>query len=373
MRRFDYETRLESDGDNSSDGGSFPRRGMDRKSSGSGSVNSVPALQSIYTKPQNQYDDHHSQAEYSVFSALGGSNTLVLTATRRKTPAYICVMIVSIIGLFMYTNAHATLHNALSQMSMLTLERRSIHTQFKIVEHDLRKFQRTIVRLSQSRGEKPHEHLEEKNTAVSEMNRLHETIKDANGAIENLQKHIQDTSRQDALQKYGSGVIRVELQLSFPGKADGGPDTSMILEMASLDEMPHAVYMFLEMVDRKLYDGCSFILYAMDIIKAAPLPSDGTSTASKVKAFTRAGLDTVAFREYSPKYPHEKWTVGFAMDGSPSFFLNTNDNTEVHHGDPCFAKIVSGFETVERLKSAPTRKDGMWYKKRIGLKRARIL
>ena len=107
--------------------------------------------------------------------------------------------------------------------------------------------------------------------------------------------------------------------------------------------------------------------------QAAPLPSDGTSTASKVKAFTRAGLDSIAFREYSPKYPHEKWTVGFAMDGSPSFFINTNNNTEVHHGDPCFARIVSGFETVERLKSAPTRKDGMWYKKRIGLKRARIL
>lgn len=364
MRRFDYESPLGSDGDNSSEG-SYPQRGVVRKSSGSVSVD--------YTKPQHQYDDHNSQADYSVFTALGGSNTLVLTTTRRKNPAYICLMVVTIIGLFMYTNAHATLHNALTQMSMLTLERRSIHTQFKIVEHDLRKFQRTIVRLSQSRGQKAVEHIDEKNSALTEMNRLHDTIKDTNEAIENLQRHIQETSRQDALEKYGSGVLRVELQLSFPGKPDGGPDTSMVLEMASLDEMPHSVFMFLEMVDRKLFDGCSFILYAMDIIKAAPLPSDGTSTAAKVKAFARAGLDSVAFREYSPKYPHEKWTVGFAMDGSPSFFINTGNNTEVHHGDPCFARIISGFETVERLKSAPTRKDGMWYKKRIGLKRARIL
>jgi len=372
-----YEARSESDGENSSD----DSYALLKSSSASidSSHRSLPSHRSQHrhgifsSKPQHlQYDDYHNQDHNGVFSALG-NNTLIFTTRRRKNPAYIVVMTFALLGLFLYTNAHATLHNAVSQISILTLERRSIQTQFKIVEHDMRKFQRTIVKLSQLRGEQTQDHADEKNSALVEMERLHETIKETNWAIDNLQKHIQKTSKRDAIQKYGSGILRVELQLSFPGKPDGGPDSSMVLEMASLDEMPHSVYMFLEMVDRKLFDGCSFILYAMDIVKAAPLPSDGTSTASKVKAFTRAGLDSVAFREYSPKYPHEKWTVGFAMDGSPSFFINTNDNTEVHRGDPCFARIVSGFETVERLKSAPTRKDGMWYKKRIGLKRARIL
>ena len=27
-------------------------------------------------------------------------------------------------------------------------------------------------------------------------------------------------------------------------------------------------------------------------------------------------------------YPHEQYTVGFAADGSPSFYINTDDNTE---------------------------------------------
>jgi cyclophilin family peptidyl-prolyl cis-trans isomerase len=226
------------------------------------------------------------------------------------------------------------------------------------------------VRLSQRQGQKT-QNVEETNAAVNEMNRLQENVKGANTEISLLQNHIQKSSRKDALEKYGSGVIRVELELAFPDSPDG--PNSMVLEMASLDEMPHAVFIFLEMVDSKLFDGCSFILNAMDIIKAAPLPFDGTSAAAKVKAFTRAGLESVAFREYSPEYPHTKYTVGFAVDGSPSFFINTNDNTAMHEGDPCFAKIVSGFDTVKRLEAAPTRKDGMWYKRRIGLRRASVL
>jgi len=366
-----YSTWLDSDGYNSSEGSlqqQPQQQGILKRSSASGSLDSIPGLQNIHTRVQHVYDDNQSQ-DHSIFSPLG-NNTLVFTARRRKNPAYIAIMIASFISIFLYTNAHATLHSAVTQMSLLTLERRSIRTQFKIVEHDLRKFQRTIVLLSQSRGEQTQEHAED-NSARDEMNRLHDAIKGINSAIESLQKHIQQDSRQDALEKYGSGVIRVELELSFPGNAHG-PD-SIVLEMASLNEMPHSVFMFLEMVDQKLLDGCSFILYAMGIIKAAPLPSDGSTTAAKIKAFTRVGLDSIAFREYSPKYPHQKNTVGFAMDGSPSFFINTNNNTEIHHGDPCFATIVTGFDTVKRLQNAPTRKDGMWYKKRIGLKRAIIL
>jgi len=142
--------------------------------------------------------------------------------------------------------------------------------------------------------------------------------------------------------------------------------------MAPLDIMPHSVYTFLEMVNAKLFDGCSFILNAMHVVKAAPLPYDGSSAAQKVKSFTKLGLDTVSFREYSTEYPHEQYTVGFAADGSPSFYINTQDNSEQHAGEPCFGKIVSGYETVERLEAAPTR-NGIWYRKRIGIKRAVIL
>ena len=107
-------------------------------------------------------------------------------------------------------------------------------------------------------------------------------------------------------------------------------------------------------------------------MKAAPLPYDGSPASDKEKDFSEAGLESVAFREYSPKYPHTKHTIGFAADGSPSFYINTEDNTEIHVGDPCFAKIISGFDTIRRLESSPTR-NGIWFEHRIGIKNAKIL
>ena len=243
---------------------------------------------------------------------------------------------------------------------------------------------------------------EESSGLFDEMVAMQEKLRIGNSQMTSLQKYVQYTSLRDATRKYGTGVIRVQLELNFPEdrkhtstKAKGGITTSsasgdgtsrgreirsdvssnnnvLIIEMAPLDIMPHSVYTFLEMVNAKLFDGCSFILNAMHVVKAAPLPYDGSSAAQKVKSFTKLGLDTVSFREYSTEYPHEQYTVGFAADGSPSFYINTQDNSEQHAGEPCFGKIVSGYETVERLEAAPTR-NGIWYRKRIGIKRAVIL
>jgi cyclophilin family peptidyl-prolyl cis-trans isomerase len=132
------------------------------------------------------------------------------------------------------------------------------------------------------------------------------------------------------------------------------------------------VHVFLEMVSTGLLDGCSFILNALHVLKAAPLPYDGTSAAEKARAFTAHGLESVAFKEYSDNYPHKQFTVGFAADGSPSFYINTEDNSEIHVGDPCFGKVIKGFDAVRRLEAAPTR-NGIWFEKRVGIKKARIL
>lgn len=231
---------------------------------------------------------------------------------------------------------------------------------------------------------------------MDEMTALQGRLDAGNSQIGSLQKLLQDVSKQDAILKYGAGRIRVELILDFPEDAAAAAASaqqhhpsksnrhtrgdaavakkphSLVMEMAPLSLMPHSVFMFLEMVDAELFDGCSFILNAMHVIKAAPLPYDGSSTTAKVNSFKNKGLDTVAFREYNKDYPHQKHTVGFAADGSPSFYINTQDNSDIHVGDPCFAQIVSGFDTVQRLEEAPTR-NGIWYRQRIGIRSARIL
>ena len=315
-------------------------------------------------------------------------STFVFTARKRKNPIYLIVGAFSLLGLMLYGQSHATLHDALQQVLRLTEERRQVHAKFDSVEQDIQQLRRQMMELvsstsstssSSSRGGSA-EFADEGTTPqlggrVEERDTLQEKLREGSSQIGNLQKHLQDISKRDAIQKYGAGKIRVELELEFPGNSHSnlkeGPNT-IIMEMAPLDMMPHSVYVFLEMVDAQLFDGCSFILNAMHVIKAAPLPYDGSSAAAKVRSFAARGLESVAFREYSPDFPHDQYSVGFAADDSPSFYINTQDNSDIHVGEPCFAKIISGFETVQRMEEAPTR-NGIWYRQRIGIKRAYIL
>jgi len=206
--------------------------------------------------------------------------------------------------------------------------------------------------------------------AVEEMQQLDKRLKESEQKARLLQQKVQALSKREAIDEYGHQTHRVEIELIFPDGQEG--PTRFVIEMAPLEYMPHSVHFFLQMVSAQLLDGCSFILNALHVLKAAPLPYDGSSAANKARAFTRMGLESVAFKEYSPKYPHEQYTVGFAADGSPSFYINTEDNSEIHLGDPCFGKIVEGFDTVKRLEASPTR-NGIWFEQRIGIKRATVL
>lgn len=204
---------------------------------------------------------------------------------------------------------------------------------------------------------------------LNELNALQTRIKGLEQKSTDMKNRVQSVSQQQLLEKYGGGVKQVEMELVFPDGKEG--PTKFVI---ALDDnlMPHSSFTFLEMVSSGLMDGCSFILNALHVLKAAPLPYDGSSAAAKARAFTELGLESVAFKEYNDSFPHTKYTVGFAADGSPSFFINTEDNTEIHAGDPCFGRIIEGFDTIKRLEACPTR-NGIWFAKRIGIKRARVL
>jgi len=225
-----------------------------------------------------------------------------------------------------------------------------------------RRKDKTVISRQQTRERK---HLKEVNILKRKVNRLNERAG-------SFKEHIQIISKKDTIKKYGPGVHKVEIVLAFPDDKLNAP-TTFVIELASLDIMPHSVFIFLEMVSTGVLDGCSFILNVLHVLKTAPIPYDGSSVALKAKAFKNHGLETgVAFREYSHAYPHNQYTVGFAADDSPSFYINTKDNTDLHQGDPCFGTVVKGFETIERLQNFPT-KNGIWFEEKIGIKSARIL
>lgn len=177
--------------------------------------------------------------------------------------------------------------------------------------------------------------------------------------------------------RFGSGPHFVEITVAFdpdfPKREDTDEDHArIIIQLAPVDELPHVVYWFLEQVSRGLYDGCSFHRNAGHVIQAGPAPNFlSPPNPALHKRFKDAGFDSVLFQEYSPQFPHEKYTLGFAgRPGGPDFYISTQDNS-INHGpggqtsyenpdeaDPCFARVVEGIGVVDRMHLSPNKPGG---------------
>lgn len=182
--------------------------------------------------------------------------------------------------------------------------------------------------------------------------------------------NIQRTSKEAVMAKFGKGPHRLEIFIRFDshlGHDDGGIIT---IEMAPIDEMPHTVHWFLEQVDRKLYDGFSFHRNAGHVIQAGANHKNflNFEHVPTEQGFKKAGFHSLLFQEYSENFPHRKYTLGFAgRPGGPEFYINTRDNTKNHgpggqanhdvpsDADTCFAKIVDGFDLVDRMYHLPVK------------------
>ena len=85
-------------------------------------------------------------------------------------------------------------------------------------------------------------------------------------------------------------------------------------------------------------------------------------------------LKSVIFQEYSPQITHKQYTIGYpGRPGGPDFYVNMRDNSAVNgpggqhthysdlilDADPCFARIVKGFEAIERVHRSAVEGDVM--------------
>lgn len=306
--------------------------------------------------------------------------TLVFTARKRKSSFSMTVALVCILVFCIYSSTQSSLEQAVEDGDRLAAFTARLKDQLEKAHNDVRMLERELAALDKM--EQKMEDVEEEQKIldqaalftnpkmVEEVSAIQQKLKASADKAQKLKAQVQNMSKLDAIEKYGPGPYRIEMELTFPDNQLG--PTKFEIEMAPLDLMPHSVYTFLEMASLGLLDGCSFILNALHVVKAAPLPSDGSFNQDKGQQFVANGLESVAFREYSSQYPHKPYTVGFAADGTPSFYINTDDNTEIHVGDPCFGTVVSGIETVKRLEASPTR-NGIWFENRIGIKSAKVL
>ena len=180
-----------------------------------------------------------------------------------------------------------------------------------------------------------------------------------------MHKAIQHVSRNVVLAKFGPGPHRIEMLLAFdPAEPGEGTANRIVLELAPLDDMPHAVYWFLSQVSLELWNGSSFHRNADHVLQAGPHSNFNTPKDSEIsdKLFSDAGFESVLFQEYSPNVPHLPLTVGYAgRPGGPDFYISLMDNSENHgpggqtsyedtsEADPCFCKVVEGEEAVWRM------------------------
>ena len=133
---------------------------------------------------------------------------------------------------------------------------------------------------------------------------------------------------------------------------DIGRKSKFVIQMALLDEMPHAVNHFLRMVELKLWDGLSLVHGAdSDIISATPLEVDTHQWAGQ--RFEDANLTRMAFTEYSTTYPpplQNKYSVSFAgRPGGPSFYISLEDEIEFHEHESTFGMVVDGKDVLDRF------------------------
>jgi len=158
-----------------------------------------------------------------------------------------------------------------------------------------------------------------------------------------------------SLYSFGSEPHKLKFNLLIHGET-----FSFIVETAPLDLMPHSVHFFMEMVKAQVWDN-TVVTYNLNHILAELRDSEGND---KRDLFVEKGISTLSFPEYNNDYPHHKYTLGLGgKPGGPSFYINTEDNREIHgpdtrakydlgeEADPCFARVIEGHYVIDWIKS----------------------
>ena len=168
--------------------------------------------------------------------------------------------------------------------------------------------------------------------------------------IDDLEKHIQENSAKAVVETFGIGPHRVTVVV----KDQAGVSSKFVIELGMLLDMPHAIHHFLQMVDLELWDGLSLV-HGTDSnsVMATPMALDGHEWERK--RFVNANLTRMAFPEFSETYPppdHHKYSVAFVgRPGGPEFYINLEDNPQVHDHESVFGIVSEGRDVIDKFFS----------------------
>lgn len=182
------------------------------------------------------------------------------------------------------------------------------------------------------------------------------------------------------------------------GMGNLGPEQRMVVQLAPLDLVPHAVHFFLEQIEHGLWNSENYIyLNGPHVLQIGPQVweedygemTDEEYEERRVGHFYELGLEELIFPDYSEEYPHVQYTLGFTgRPGGPDFYINKMDNSETHgpggqdqhalehQADSCFGMIVEGIEVMQTIFNAKTYAEKGWewmIEEPIPITRAEIL
>lgn len=208
--------------------------------------------------------------------------------------------------------------------------------------------------------------------------------------------------------RFGPGPHQISVVVDLDDEQDTSSEpkhSEFILELAPVDVMPHSIHLFLSQIAEGYWSRGTpaIVINPGHVLQACPHPClESASLGGKYSGdpyfeMKKAGIDAVSFQEYNPNYPHEKYTIGLAgrPHSGPEFYINLANNT-LDHGpveqrkkelgaryedyvkemfgedsddkvlepDPCFGKVVKGFDVVDKIaeritwRSLPTKGEG---------------
>eukprot|EP00978_Attheya_sp_CCMP212_P032034 scaffold123288_cov50-Attheya_sp.AAC.3 len=297
-------------------------------------------------------------------SALSPFRSIVVTIKRKKdAPLRLLLLVCLAVAAYSYMGARSELSVLQSRLSSLNQGLRTHEEALTNNEELTQSYEEAIAELQETHG-----HLEAKLSSpvralldalpeemIRQLKGLSDISPNDSNRIAKIRRQIQAKNKQDVLEKYGPGPYQVEFELDFSPDENEEP-TKFVVEMAPLDLMPHSVHHFLEMISHGLLNGFAFNVGEYHIVMA------GVKSGEMEQVFKKARLTTLTFPEYSHEFPHDPYTLGFSgAPPGPSWYINTVDNVEHHgpggqehhrglDGDPCFAKVVSGFDVVDRIQ-----------------------
>jgi hypothetical protein len=158
--------------------------------------------------------------------------------------------------------------------------------------------------------------------------------------------------------RFGQGPHYIEFEIDFH---DSSNRQFFTVQLSSLDDMPVSVYTFLQQTSMGLWDNTGFFINAPHVLMAKSQSFD--MQTSHYDALAEAGVNSLPFEEYSHRYPHFKYTLGFAGHApvGPDWYVNVRDNSKNHGpqglfqsgGEPRFAEIIIGTDVIDRITSIP--------------------